>query len=64
MNENLPIIEMVLYFATILVSPVIYILYLKQNKKIKKAEIRQNMLIFGFFYILIALVAMFAVLKN
>jgi hypothetical protein len=64
MNEKLPIIELVLYYSVIIASPVIYIAYLKRNKKVSKEEIRQNLRIFGTFYILILALGAFAFLKD
>jgi hypothetical protein len=64
MNEKLPIIEIVLYYSVIIASPVIYITYLKRNKKVSKEEIRQNLRIFGTFYVLILAMGLFAFLKD
>lgn len=64
MNETLPIIEIVLYYSVIIASPVIYIAYLKCNKKISKAGIQQNIRIFGTFYILILALGLFAFFKG
>ncbi len=64
MNETLPIIELVLYYSVIIASPVIYIAYLKRNKKISKEEIRQNVRIFGTFYVLILALGLFAFFKG
>lgn len=57
---TLPIIEIILYDAVILLSPVIYIFYLKRRHRISKAEMRQNAIIFGGFYLLIVLVGLVA----
>lgn len=63
-DKTLPLIEIGLYYSVILLSPVIYIAYLKSKKKVAKTEIRQNVMIFGTFYVLIALLGVFAFLQN
>lgn len=63
-DKTLPLIEIGLYYSVILLSPVLYIAYLKNQKKIGKTELRQNIAIFGTFYILIAVVAAFAFLRD
>ena len=63
-DKTLPLIEIGLYYSVILLSPVIYIAYLKSQKKIDKGEIRQNITIFGTFYVLIALLGAFAFFRN
>jgi len=62
-NTSLPIIEIILYFSVILLSPVIHIFYLKR-KNVRKEEIRTSILIFGSFYLLIAILMTIAILKG
>lgn len=63
-DKTLPLIEIAIYYSVILLSPVVYIAYLKSQKKVGKAEIRQNIAIFGTFYVLIALLGTFAFLRD
>lgn len=63
-SNTLPLIEIGIYYSVILLSPVIYIAYLKRKKQVAKAEIRQNIVIFGTFYVLIAVLGAFAFLRG
>ena len=48
-------IEFVVEFAVILLAPIIHNVYLWKVKRVDKAVIQQNIKIFSFFYVLIAL---------
>lgn len=61
---TLPIVEITLYYSVVLLSPVIYVIYLKRRQKISKRELQQNILIFGTFYVLIGLLGTYALIQN
>lgn len=61
---TLPVVEITLYYSVVLLSPVIYVIYLKGRQKISKRELQQNILIFGTFYVLIGLLGTYALIQN
>ena len=52
-------IELLIEFGVILLAPIIHTLYLWKYKKVNQQILKQNIKIFGLFYVIIALVLLF-----
>jgi hypothetical protein len=52
-------IELLIEFGVILLAPIIHTLYLWKYKKVDKQILKQNIKIFGVFYVIFALVLLF-----
>ena len=57
-------IELLIEFGVILLAPIIHTLYLWKYKKVDKQILKQNIRIFGVFYVIFALLILFIVTKN
>ena len=54
-------IELLIEFVVILLAPIIHTLYLWKYKKANKQILKQNIKIFGVFYVIFALVLLFLI---
>ena len=52
-------IELLIEFGVILLAPIIHTLYLWKYKKVNQQILKQNIKIFGVFYVVFALVLLF-----
>ncbi len=52
-------IELLIEFGVILLAPIIHTLYLWKYKKVNQQILKQNIKIFGVFYLIFALVLLF-----
>ena len=52
-------IELLIEFGVILLAPIIHTLYLWKYKKVNQQILKQNIRIFGVFYVIFALVLLF-----
>ena len=57
-------IELIVEFSVILLAPIIHNYYLWKAKKVDSSIIQQNIRIFSFFYVLIAIVGLVAFTSN
>ena len=57
-------IELIVEFSVILLAPIIHNYYLWKIKKVDSSVIQQNIRIFSFFYVLIAIVGLIAFTSN
>jgi hypothetical protein len=57
-------IELLIEFGVILLAPIIHTFYLWKYKKVDKQILKQNIRIFGVFYVIFALLILFIVTKN
>lgn len=57
-------LELLIEFAVILLAPVVHTYYLWKVKKVDASVIRQNIKIFGFFYVVLAVTAIVLLFKN
>ena len=53
-------IELIIEFTVILLAPIVHNYYLWKVKKVDTSVIQQNIKIFSFFYVLVAIVGAFA----
>ena len=58
------VIELAIEFTVILLAPIIHNYYLWKIKKVDSSIIQQNIKIFSFFYVLIAIVIGFVLASN
>ena len=56
-------LELIFEFGVILISPIIYHLYLLKYKKIAREIVFEDIKIYLFLYILIAITGLFAILR-
>ncbi len=54
-------IELLIEFGVILLAPIIHTFYLWKYKKVDKQILKQNIVIFGVFYVLFALIFLFLI---
>ena len=52
-------IELLIEFGVILLAPIIHTVYLWKYKKVNQQILKQNIKIFGVFYVIFALVLLF-----
>ncbi len=52
-------IELLIEFGVILLAPIIHTLYLWKYKKVNQQILKQNIKMFGVFYVIFALVLLF-----
>ncbi len=52
-------IELLIEFGVILLAPIIHTVYLWKYKKVNKQILKQNIRIFGVFYVIFALLVLF-----